>query len=81
MPIRPNQTMKTDLIPGAFYTVKSGRFKGRTGRAFSYFGEPCEKLWFPESDLHISFCLSLSTLRPATPSEELRLRRWVEQNS
>ena len=44
-----------ELSPGEFYVVISGRLKGRLGRAFSYFGEPCSKLVFLDNEQEISF--------------------------
>jgi len=67
------------LIPGHFYTVKDGRFKGITGIA--------EESLSPSHDVHvlrsidfpgdgqISFWKALKSLRKATDKEELAYRR------
>jgi hypothetical protein len=69
-----------ELVEGEFYTVRTGRFKGRTGRAFSHFGGSCHALWFPELYEEISFWGFFHDLRKATATEELRIRRWMEEN-
>lgn len=72
--------MNRDFSPGEFYTVKSGRFKGRTGRAVKSPHGSCHILWFPELGEEISFFQSSSLVRKATATEELRLRRWMDDN-
>lgn len=67
------------LIPGKFYTVKSGRFKGTTGIAQESPNPHVEvhvlaSIDFP-NDGEISFLNALKSLRKATDKEELAYRR------
>jgi hypothetical protein len=66
------------LTESQWYTVKSGRFKGQTGKAFSP-GQECHALWFPQTDEKISFLGCFEHLRLATDREKLHvldLTRW-----
>jgi hypothetical protein len=69
--------LMTILIPGKYYTVTSGRFKGITGIAVPAAGvgraHALHSIDFPDDGV-ISF-LGSSHLRAATAQEELEYRR------
>lgn len=66
------------LIPGAYYTVKSGRFEGITGIALqpNEVSGAVHELYSPDlpKDGVVSF-LNSGSLRVATAEEELEYRR------
>jgi hypothetical protein len=69
------------LTHGAFYTVKSGRFKGRTGRwVIDHYGTGSTTGAMDFIGMNwISFLDAEHTLRPATAKEELAFRRELEE--